>query len=227
MNREAFEQLVCAWLDARHDVELRARIDAALTAESELKPLLVEWERFDALLRRGFPAPRGIEWPALRGRIAARTTGTDHRPVPHEVASAAFNDARNAALDAALAGLADVDRRIDWPRLHARIVRAVTGASGERHHRPRRRRWLVTMAAGLAAAAAVLLALRPTAGPLPPVRGLVQVVVLPPPATAVVDGEVVEVRLSVAEPTSPPPECLILVDPLVASTPTRGTTDVF
>lgn len=224
MNREAFEQLVCAWLDARHDGELRARIDAAVAADPELRPLLAEWERFDNLLRRGFPAPRGIEWPALRGRIAAGTTGTGHGPVPHEV-TAAPSDARSAALDAALAGLADVDRRVDWPRLHARIVRAVTDLSGERHRGFRRRKWLVTAAAGLAAAAAVLLALRPTAGPLPPVRGLVQVVVLPPPAA--VAGETVEVRLSVAEPTLPPPECLILVDPLVASTPTRGTTDVF
>lgn len=225
MNREAFEQLVCAWLDARHDAELRARIDAAVAAEPEWKPLLAEWERLDALLRRGFPAPRGVEWPALRGRIAARTTGPGRCPGPHEVTTAAPGDARGAALDAALAALADVDRRVDWPRLHTRIVRAVTGVSGERHGGPRRRRWLVTLAAGLAAAATVLLALRPTAGPLPPGRGLVQVVVLPPPPA--VAGEIVEVRLSVLEPTSPPPECLILVDPLVASTPTRGTTDVF
>ncbi|MEW6199422.1 MAG: hypothetical protein AB1601_12265 [Planctomycetota bacterium] len=224
MNGAAFEQLVCAWLDARHEAELRARLDAALAADPELKPLLTEWERFDTLLRRGFPAPRGIDWAALHRRIAARTTRAGPWPVPHQATFAAPDDARNAALDAVLAGLADVDRRIDWPRLHARIVRAVTGASGERRRGHRRQQWLATAAAGLAAAAAVLLALRPTAGPLPPVRGLVQVVVLPPPAVA---GETVEVRLSVAEPTSPPPECLILVDPLAASTPTRGTTDVF
>ena len=226
MNREAFEQLVCAWLDARYDAELRSRIDAALTAEPELQALLAEWERFDTLLRRGLPAPRGIDWAALHRRITAQTKHAGPRPVPHEVTSTASDDARTAALDAALAGLSDVDRRIDWPRLHARIVRAVTRASRERRRGPRRRQWLVTTAAGLAAAAAVLLAIRPTASPSPPARGLVQVVVLPPPALAVT-GEVVEVRLSVVEPTSPPPECLILVDPLVASTPTRGTTDVF
>lgn len=228
MNRAAFEQLVCEWLDARHDLELRARIDAARAADPALEPLLAEWQRFDVLLRRGLPAPRGVDWPAMHDRIVAGATGSGCRPVSHERAPDVPSAARDAALDTALADFSDLDRRVDWPRFQARVAGAVgTAAAGLRRQRWRRR-GLMAIAGGLAAAAALILAVLPGETPPATPRGLVQVVVAPPRAETI-DAEVglIDVRLAVIEPTSAPPQCLLLVDPLVSSTPSRGTADVF
>ena len=57
MRRGAFERLVSEWLDQPDNVELRARVLAAIAADPRLAGVLCQWCRLETLIQRGLPAP--------------------------------------------------------------------------------------------------------------------------------------------------------------------------
>jgi len=139
MDREAFEQLVSAWLDQPERPELRARIDAALAETPELGGVLAAWLRLDELVHSATPPVAGLDWSQVRRRIAA---GVDEAVADDE-------------LDRRLRTLTGVETFVDWPRLRERISTAAHAAGGRRRRVrfPLRR---VAAGLGIAAAAAAL-----------------------------------------------------------------------
>jgi hypothetical protein len=140
MDREAFEQLVSAWLDQPQRDDLRLQIEAAVAESRELARVRDEWLRLDRLVRSCLPGVDGIDWRRLQEHIAA----------------ALAPDAADTALDEQLRRFTDVGQRVDWPRLRQRISQAI-GSSAEK---PTVIRFPLRRAAAsivLAAAAAALL----------------------------------------------------------------------
>jgi hypothetical protein len=214
MTRDAFEQLVDAWLAEPQRADLKAQIDAAVRAEPEWAPLLEEWRRFDQLLRRGCAAPQGVDWPRLKARVLAAA---------HQNASR-----EDELLDAALRAMPTVGDRVHWSRLHARVMAAITRSDVEWASRPpdaapRRRRYIRVVAGAatlLAAAAALLLALLPSGAPLAAPRSLVRVGIGAPPPNGV---GVVYVHIAGESATAAPPERLFAIDPLPRTAPSDET----
>lgn len=210
MNRDAFEQLVNAWLAEPDCAGLRERVDAAIKAEPELAHLFDDWRRFDQLLRRACPLPRGVDWPRLKARVLA----------------AAVPNARgqDELLDAALREVPSVDDRVRWSRFHARVMAAFTRSRVGWASRPpeavsRRRRYTRVVAGAatlLAAAAALLLAVLPHASPVASSTGLVRVRLSAPLA----DGAgIAYVHIAGAPAAATLPEQFFAVDPMPRSGP--------
>jgi hypothetical protein len=150
MDRDAFEQLISEWLDARHDLALRAHLDAAIQTDPGLAVVLAEWQTLDRLVRSGVPTPRGVDWARFQKVLSA---GIDAAGDP------------DAALDAALGRSPTIERAIDWTRMKDRISAAVDADAAARRRAHTRRLWLGgTAGAALTAAAALILALLPNAG---------------------------------------------------------------
>jgi hypothetical protein len=221
MTREAFEQLVDAWLAEPERTDLRAQIDAALRAEPQWATLLDEWQRFDQALRRGLSAPEGVDWERLKARILS--------------AMEPDADAQDDLLDAALRALPTVDQQVHWSRFHARVMAAVTRssvawasrpptASRPPHAAPRRRRYTRVIAGAatlLAAAAALLLAFLPGRAPRAAPAGVLRVHVgAPPPNGAGV--AYVQIAGGPAAAAAQP-ERLFDIDPLPPITPSDET----
>jgi len=217
MNRDAFEQLVNAWLAEPDCADLRERVDAAIQAEPELARLLDDWRRFDQLLRRGCPPPRGVDWPRLKARVLA----------------AAVPNARgqDEVLDAALCEMPSVGDRVHWSRFHTRVMAALTRsrvgwasrppevASRPPEAVPRRRRYTRVVAGAatlLAAAAALLLAVLPHATPVVSSTGLVRVRLSAPLA----DGAgIAYAHIAGAPAAATLPEQFFAVDPMPKTGP--------
>ena len=164
MQPDAFEQLVSEWLDQPGRSDLRARIDAAISASPALAVIWEDWTRLDQLLRDATALPRRVDWRGVQSRIAAA--------IAAEAGAHANSADATAELDAALSSLPAIDDRVDWDRTRRRIVAAVhgrgegTGAVVEHgsptSDRPRRRIIPIGVAmAALAAAAALLLMVTP------------------------------------------------------------------
>ena len=200
MNRDAFEQLVDAWLTEPQRADLKARIDDAVRAEPELRRVLAEWERFDDLLRQGWPTPRGVDWSRLKVRISAAVDQGKGVEIPDD------------ALDEMLHRLPRVDDRVQWTRFHDRIRQAVNRAGA----RAGTRRWLFTrlapVGAFVAAAAGLVLALLPRGGLAPSATGVVRVTLGGPPVAAVDDG-VAYVQIAAGPMPAPSPQCFFTIDP--------------
>lgn len=109
MNREAFEQLLSAWLDRRDDAELAARVAAAVAAAPERRAVVEAWERMDALLRSAGPRAQ-VDW----ARFAA-----------HVAAGLRADDAEDAAFDRRLADTTSVESRVEWPAFSRRVAAAI------------------------------------------------------------------------------------------------------
>lgn len=166
MTRDEFEQLICAALDAPHDAELAVRLADAAATSVEFAAVLREWRRFDAVLRRGLPAPRGVRWEAVATRYCSA--------IQVNPAADAEDGNVDAALDAVLQSGAP-EARVNWERFAARVSDAAFVNTENRDHetnenansraeaalkiiRPQRLRFLRIAAVGsLALAAAVAL----------------------------------------------------------------------
>lgn len=227
MDREAFEQLVSAWLDEPHRADLRARLERAVAAVPELAEVQAAYVRLVELLRRALAEPP-VDWAALKARVAA------------EIDRAAEREAADPSWDARLrAALPGVEARVDWQTVQARIAAAVAACDRGTGRRPRRLGWRVSLAAGSLAAAAALLLWFGRPGvepPLPPVERPAAVpvaraeVVLPPGGASLVDREGSVARMTidedpvlaaVADPVEPDesldesdPEVYFMLDPL-------------
>jgi hypothetical protein len=205
MTRDAFEQLVNAWLAEPGRDDLRRQVETAAAADPGVARLVAEWRRFDELMRRGCPAPRGVRWERLKARVLAAV----------EPGSATADE----VFEAALRDLPPVADRIHWPRFHARVMAALTRS--EAAAAPRRRlytRIVAGTATLLAAAAALLLALLPHGTPMASPGGLVRVSLSAPPANG---AGIAYVHVSGALPSLAPPERLFVVDPM----PNTGPSD--
>ena len=143
MDREAFEQLVSAWLDHPQRSDLRVRIDATCAEDPQLARVLHQYTQLERLLRDAAAHSPPVAWDRLKDRIAAQV---------HRVSNACPAEAR---LDAQLAALPDIETFVDWQAFHRRVSRAI-----QRSVRPRRTThlmpWRTATAAGLLAAAAAL-----------------------------------------------------------------------
>ncbi len=214
MTRDAFEQLVDAWLAEPQRADLKAQIDAAVRAEPQWAALLDEWQRFDQFLRRAYAGPEGIDW----GRLKTRTLAAVQPDAGGE----------DELLDAALRAMPTVDDRIHWSRLHARVMAAVTRSAVGWASRPpdaatRRRRYTRVVAGAatlLAAAAALLLALLPHGPHLAAPPSLVRVGVGAPPPNGV---GVAYVHIAGGPANAAPPERLFTVDPMPQTGPSDET----
>jgi hypothetical protein len=195
MDREAFEQLVSAWLDEPERGELRARIEAAVRDDPELLVIWDDWRRVAEVLGRMPPVVQQVDWPRWSARVSAAVE-----------ADAAAVDGRLDALVGAPAAM----ERVDWARLHGRISAAVRRerASGVR----RRVRWVVGATAGAAAAAAgLLLVLRAEPEAIDMPRGSVKVVLARP--AALTEGTAIAKISAPAEVAAQPAE-FFTVDPV-------------
>ena len=214
MTREAFEQLVDAWLAEPQRADLKAQLDAAVRAEPQWAALLDEWQRFDQLWQRGSAAPEGVNWGRLKTRILTA--------VQQDA------DAKDELLDAALRAMPAVDDRVHWPRFHARVMAAVTRSTVPWASRPqdaatRRRRYTRVVAGAatlLAAAAALLLAFLPRTAPMVTPASVLRVGMGAPPSNG---GGVAYVRIAGGPVTAAPPERLFDIDPLPPTAPSDET----
>jgi hypothetical protein len=169
MNRETFEQLLSEWLDEPERDDLRARVEAALAETPALASIRDQWQRLDQLVRSAFPGGGRVDWSHFRRRVDAdlETSGTE------------------ATLDERLRRLTAVEHRVDWPRLHHRISRAVADAAGT----TRLTRFPIRRV-GVALAAAAALALMFTLPTQPPTEptGFARVFVSSPADASPVHG---------------------------------------
>ena len=202
MNRDAFEQLVSAWLDEPERTDLQRQVEEAVRLAPELASVLAEWRRFDEAFRGQAPGMRGIDWTTLTTRISAA------------IDAAAARTADEDALDTALRDLPSIEPRVDWPRLHERIVAAVRRSD----QGVRRRRWRVVLGtaavAGLAAAAALVLTVLPNPSAPPLSSGVVRVTVGMPAATAGTSTGVAYARVNVTEAVHEQPQRFFSIDPI-------------
>ncbi len=183
-ERERFEQWLSEWLDESANLDLRARIDAAIEQDSELRVEFERWMRLNSLLRRDAISAR-VRWELLRDQtrevvstsLTARdgvddglerllhsdavAQRVDWRQLQTRIGSAiaaAENEAIPAADDAlvaALRGTADIDARVRWGDLKARIGASLP-AGPARGRKQNRRTWMrVAASLGIAAAAAL------------------------------------------------------------------------
>ncbi len=217
MNRDAFEQLVSAWLDEPDRADLRTRIEAAAQADPELARLLNEWRRFDDLFRHGVPEAGGVDWTLLKTHVA---TAIDRNILTEQ--------ARDHALDEALRGLPGVDSRVDWPRFHERIASALTRSAGQAASHRRRYTMVAGGAVMLAAAAALIFAFLPVAGPGVGSPGLALVTLGPPPAAqpGLASG-VAYARITTGRPAEAQPERFFVIDPVKAAAPSNEAPDYY
>lgn len=183
-ERERFEQWVSEWLDEPANLELRARIEDAIQRDSRLRVELDRWVRLDSLLRGDVLATR-VRWKDLRVRLGeyvaesldtrdladdeldrllradAVLRGVDWQKLQTRIGSAvaALESSTlpdvDDALAAALRGTSDIDGRVRWDDLKARIGASLP-AGPARGKKQARRAWLrVAAPLGIAAAAAL------------------------------------------------------------------------
>jgi len=176
MDREAFEQLVSAWLDEPDRADIRARLDAAAAEDSEFARLREQSVRLDRSLREVAATPLPVAW----SRLAAR--------VGDAIDAAVGEDQTDAELDARLRARPALEARVDWSRFRARVSNAI-GRPGAARQVWRHPRWRLSLAAGLLATAAALLLLLFTYAPTPSTKpigpaGVAHVSVLAPGGTS-------------------------------------------
>lgn len=159
MNREAFEQLVSAWLDEPQREDLKAALERAAAGSEELAHLLDQWRRLDQLIRAPALAPSRVDWQRLRERIVAAVRQGRTAGIPTGAELASGDD--DGGVDRALAVLPGIEPRVDWERLRQRISQSVAAARSVRPvKRPRMIRlvgWPLAAGLGVAVAAAALL----------------------------------------------------------------------
>ncbi|MGD8454386.1 MAG: hypothetical protein PVJ57_21440 [Phycisphaerae bacterium] len=223
MNREAFEQLVNAWLDEPERDDLLRQIEAAEREEPPLAVIRIQLRLVELHVSRLRDVELPIAWDRQRRRVA------------EAVASADDATGADARLDAELLTLPGVADRVNWTVLRQRISAAVADTASVRRVRPL---WRVAAAAGVLATAAGLLGLLLTFPPTPVVapRGIVSVTVLAQmPATDKAAG-VVRVQVMedagapkvspVVEPTESAPEAFFMLSPpkgMLALAPAEGS----
>jgi hypothetical protein len=202
MDRDAFEQLVSAWLDEPERTDLQRQVEEAVRLEPELAALLAEWRRFDEVFRSQAPELRGVDWAKLEGHISAAIDAADTSTTDED------------ALDTALHDLPSIEPRVDWPRLHERIAAAVRRSD----QGVLRRRWRVILGtatvAGLAAAAALVLTILPNPSPALLSSGVVRVTVGVPAAAVETSTGVAYARVSVTEAVHEQPQRFFSIDPI-------------
>ncbi|MFN0134824.1 MAG: hypothetical protein ACKVS9_01760 [Phycisphaerae bacterium] len=178
MTHEAFENLISDWLDSRDDVA-RAKLDALVAESPELRSVLDEWLRLDALLHEASPRiDVAVAWPMLRARIS------------HAVDEAVVADLRAGGIDRLLRASDPLEERIDWSRLHERISSKVHQEADRRDSSQQStiRRVLALVATSVAAAAMLVVFVSPR-GTVGPTGGdmnasFVRVIVQPEPTPA-------------------------------------------
>ena len=202
MNRDAFEQLVSAWLDEPGCADLWRQVEEAVRLDPELARVLAEWRRFDDLFRSQAPELRRVDWAKLEGHISMA------------IDAAPANTPDEDALDTALRNLPSIESRVSWPRLHERIVAALRRSD----QRILRRRWRMVLGtaavAGLAAAAALVLTILPNPSPAPLSSGVVRVTVGVPEAVMGTSTGVAYARVSVTEAVREQPQRFFSIDPI-------------
>jgi hypothetical protein len=197
-----FEELLSAWLDEPGDVARRARIDAAVQAEPGWAGELARWEKLNAALRATPPALQRVDWPRA-GQRMARHVATTAAAAPELRLDELLADE-----PAALAG-------VDWTRVRTRISAAVTA---ERPARLRHaRRWYLGAAAGLAAAAAIFLAVTTYDARLPHAPATVNVARVSGP-TGVLRGSAYA-KISAPPEVAAQPTQFFIVDPIRKTQP--------
>jgi len=213
MNRDAFEQLVSAWLDEPERTDLQRQVEEAVRLDANLVPVLEQWRRFDEAFSGQARELHGVDWTKLKTRISAA------------IDAAPANTPDEDALDTALRNLPSIESRVSWPRLHERIVAALRRS--DQHIL--RRRWRVVLGtaavAGLAAAAALVLTILPNPSAPPLSSGVVRVTVGMPTATAGTSTGVAYARVSVTEAAHDQPQRFFSMDPIqqpAASDETAG-----
>lgn len=209
MHPDYFEQLVSRWLDEPNRPDLRAELDAALREQPELAPLLMQWQRLQALLRPEAATLDNVNWARVSARISAAI-------------DRATQDDQEVALDRLLRRLPSGEDRVDWARLHQRISTAIGGAAPAAAH-SRLYRWLAGTAVAAAAAAAVLIAFLPEPAPVQP-AGVARATLVGPEITA---GGVAVARIAGPAENLEQPQRLFLVDPDVRAVPTDGPAGYF
>lgn len=109
MQRDAFENLISEWLDSRDDVA-RAKLDALVADSPELRLVLDEWLRFDAILHESMPrVEAAVHWPRLQTHIS--------RAIDTSISA----DLRRDSIDRLLDPSDDLEARVDWSKLRDRI----------------------------------------------------------------------------------------------------------
>lgn len=227
MDREAFEQLLSAWLDEPDNAVARAELDEATAGDAELARLRIQYEALQRLLLAEPAALRSVAWEKLAARLKT------------QVGRAAAGGDEADRLDELLLALPGVERRVDWSALRRRIGEAIEQGRKNRDAR-RGRVWRLAAAVGTfaAAAALALFMLRSPGGPpfstsAPPAgpsaaRGVARIEILVADGVAGIPAAAGVARVTVLEdprgpapaplpgadaPDESPPEIFFMVEP--------------
>jgi hypothetical protein len=142
-------RLISDWLDAPDEPRLRARVESACATSESFAAEVARWRRLHALLAETTEMRAAVDWARTRSLCDDGMRAAD------------------AIWEQSLRSATNIEPRLDWRRLHARVCAAALPAPrGAR--RTRAARGALALIAGAAAAAiwlAVPTAPGPTRGP--------------------------------------------------------------
>ncbi len=143
---DATRQLISRWLDEPQNEALRAAVEAQVAADPAVAAERDAWRTLHRLLAQPPAVLDRVDWPRYRAMLEARLD-----------ADTTAETEADAQLTTLLAALPSLDSAVDWEAYRNQVSAAV-GAHADQAP-PVRRRRVLQFTSGLAAAAAILLAL--------------------------------------------------------------------